>query len=304
MSLPSYTKVLALGHRGLELLFAGRVIAQEKIDGSQFSFGIIDGVLEIRSRKARIDVDAPANLFAPAVEWIRDVVLDGLTPGYVYRGEAVCRPKHNVLAYERTPEGGVILFDVDKGNQDYMLPDELSAEGARLGIEVVPNLFDGELRGESAADFARGLMERISVLGAQKIEGIVIKNYEAFGRDGKTLMGKYVSEAFKEVHDKDWKDRNPNKGDVLDEICKALTSEARWNKAVQHMREDGTLLGEPKDIGPLIKEIIRDTLDEEGDMIRQRLFNWAKEQIARRVTYGFPEWYKGKLLEAQEVPSE
>ncbi len=181
-----------------------------------------------------------------------------------------------------------------------MSPDDLAIAAEVLGLESVPVLFEGELDSLSAADFVRGLMERDSILGGQKIEGVVIKNYEAFGHDGKTLMGKYVSEAFKEVHEKDWKKRNPNKGDILDEICEALRSEARWNKAVQHLKEDGTLIGEPKDIGLLIREVIRDTLEEESEFIKERFFLWARKDISRRITYGLPEWYKEKLLEEQE----
>ena len=73
------------------------------------------------------------------------------------------------------------------------------------------------------------------------------------------------------------------------------------NKAVQHLREDGSLLGEPKDIGPLIKEVIRDTMEEETDYIKETLFAWAKKDIARRVTSGLPEWYKQQLLESMDV---
>ena len=174
----------------------------------------------------------------------------------------------------------------------------------RIGLEHVPLLYDGALEASQAADFVLGLLERQSILGGPKIEGVVIKNYADIGRDGKVVMGKFVSAVFKEVHNKDWKDRNPEKGDVLDQICTALTTKARWSKAVQHLREAGTLANEPKDIGPLIKEVARDTLEEETEFIKDRLFAWAKKDIVRRVTAGLPEWYKEQLLESLSEEAE
>ena len=41
----SYSSPFNLGHKALAVLFSGSVTVQEKIDGSQFSFGIVDGEL-------------------------------------------------------------------------------------------------------------------------------------------------------------------------------------------------------------------------------------------------------------------
>ena len=46
----SYPKVYALGHPATKDIFSGEVLVEEKIDGSQFSFGVIDGVLRTRSK--------------------------------------------------------------------------------------------------------------------------------------------------------------------------------------------------------------------------------------------------------------
>jgi hypothetical protein len=43
MSLRSYSSPFNLGHKALEDLFDGTVTVQEKIDGSQFSFGVFNG---------------------------------------------------------------------------------------------------------------------------------------------------------------------------------------------------------------------------------------------------------------------
>jgi len=44
--LHSYPSVYAIGHKAIEEIFLGPVLIEEKIDGSQFSWGIIDGELQ------------------------------------------------------------------------------------------------------------------------------------------------------------------------------------------------------------------------------------------------------------------
>jgi hypothetical protein len=113
------------------------------------------------------------------------------------------------------------------------------------------------------------------------------------------MMGKFVSEKFKEVHNKEWKNSNPNKGDVIAQIIETYTSEARWNKAIQHLKEAGALDGSPKDIGALMKEVSEDVRIECNDEIKEKLFKWAWPNIQRALTGGLPQWYKEKLLVQQ-----
>jgi hypothetical protein len=143
------------------------------------------------------------------------------------------------------------------------------------------------------------------VLGGQKVEGIVIKNHRRFGVDGKALMGKWVSEAFKEVHRRDWKKTQPGSGDVLDRIGQEYRSKARWQKAILHLAERGELKTGPEDIGALIREVRRDIEEECRDEIATELFDWAKGHVMRKATAGLPEWYKEQLaaLQFAEVPS-
>lgn len=55
MHLPSYPKIYALGHKAIEELLHDDVCVQEKVDGSQISFGLLDGKLYISSKGAIID---------------------------------------------------------------------------------------------------------------------------------------------------------------------------------------------------------------------------------------------------------
>ena len=112
-------------------------------------------------------------------------------------------------------------------------------------------------------------------------------------------MGKFVSEAFKETHQKEWKVGNPTGGDMIELLAFTLRTEARWNKAVQHLRDSGRLEESPRDIGALIEEVKADVEKECREEIRDRLYNHAWPQIRRKIVAGLPQWYKERLLQAQ-----
>jgi len=291
----SYPKVYNLGHAAIADLLLDDVLVEEKVDGSQFSFGLFDGEFQCRSKGKSQNPGETDKMFEVAVEQAMSRV-NLLAPDWTYRAEFLSKPKHNTLAYDRVPDGNFILFDVDTGDQSYIEWEQKVSEAERLGLDVVPRLLEGKL--ESFDQF-EALMDTLSVLGGSKVEGVVIKNYHRFGRDGKCLMGKFVSEKFKEVHGKDWKVRNPGGKDIKQLLGAKLHSEARWHKAIQHLRENGELTDSPKDIGPLMKEVSRDVIEECGDQIRDALFKWAWKDISRSVTRGLPEWYKELLAKAQ-----
>jgi len=305
----SYPKVYNLGHRALVGLTEESVVVQEKVDGSQFSFGLMVEpgppeadvcihTLKMRSRGAAVDPDNPPKMFKEGVEYLKSVQ-QFMKPGLVYRCEYLSKPKHNTLAYDRVPKNGFVLFDVEdfnKGAQHFENWHGIKIEAMELGIEPIPMFFVGMVED---LDTLHKWLSTKSFLGGQDIEGVVIKNYQRFGVDGKTMMGKYVSEKFKEVHQVDWKGRNPTHKDILQLIGDKLRTPARWEKAVQHLRDRGQLLDEPKDIGPLMQEVNTDILQEEGDKIKEELFKWAWRQIGKNTTRGLAQWYKDKLVEQQ-----
>jgi hypothetical protein len=143
------------------------------------------------------------------------------------------------------------------------------------------------------------MLENESFLGGVKIEGVVAKNYTQFGRDGKVSMAKYVSEAFKEVHNKEWKLANPGQKDVVEGLIAGLRTEARWQKAVQHLAESGDLTHTPKDIGALMKEVKDDIIAEEVERIKGILWKHFSGKILRGASAGLAEWYKEELLKKQ-----
>jgi hypothetical protein len=291
----SYPKVLNIGHRYIQDLFNGTWHIEEKVDGSQISFGEIDTELFVRSKGQMLVTDAPEKMFASGVEAIK-AVQDKLRENWIYRGEYLQKPKHNALTYDRIPDNHIIIFDIETEPNNFLSPEEKKAECKRLGFECIPQIEIPQERG-LASEWIPPLLDRDSVLGGQKIEGVVIKNYTRITPDGKFMVGKFVSEAFKERHDKEWKKANPTKKDVLQELVESLKTEARYNKAIQHLKEKGVLTNTPKDIGNLLKEIHKDIIEEESEYIKDTLYKHSIGHIKRGVCGGFPEWYKTKLLD-------
>jgi hypothetical protein len=298
VKLHSYPSIFNLGHRAIGDLLRGPVIVEEKVDGSQITFGLIDGEVSVRSKGAEVHVDAPEGMFARAVASIV-AVKDRLVPGWHYRGEYLQKPKHNTLAYARIPSNHIVIFDIDRdGIGDFAPRDVKEQAAADLGFDVIPELWRGVITDEQ---ILRGLLTRESYLGGQVIEGVVLKpvNYDLWGPDKKVLMGKFVREDFREMNEKNFRAENPKQGDVVQIIAQALRSEARWQKAVIHLRERGEIAGDPKDIGKLLKEAAADIEKECAEEIKERLYKWALPQIRRIATGGLPEWYKAQLLSEQ-----
>jgi hypothetical protein len=291
----SYPKVYNLGHPAIRDLFDGPVVIEEKVDGSQFSFGVVGGAFMCRSRNKQMVVDA-AEMFQAGVDSISEVK-DKLVDGWIYRGEYLAKPHHNSLTYGRVPERHVVLWDIMTGNEEYGTRECKESEAERLGLELVPLLHDGPI--EFSMDQVDEWLSLDSFLGGTKIEGVVIKNTERFGRDGKMLAGKFVSEAFKETNKVNFAKANPKSGDILTLLKEHVRTESRWRKSVERLRDNDELESDPRDIGRLIKEIQRDTLDECEDLLKERLWAWASPHISRGCIAGFPEWYKRLLAENQ-----
>lgn len=291
MSLPAYPSPKNLGDKHILDLLRGPVVVQEKVDGSQLSFGRdIEGRLQIRSRGGPVAWDTQDKLFGPACGSISSIQ-ERLPPGFVFRGECVTRPRHNVLQYGRVPRGFVALFDVTNSVGAYADPEGLAAIAAELGFDVVPTFHVGDL-----ADLAvlEEWLRRESFLGGCKIEGVVIKNY-ALAHVTEHFAGKVVSAAFKEKRGEGRPDTAAAESPAT--LAEVYRTEARWRKAVQHLRETGELTDTPADIGKLVREVQTDIEKEHGAEIREALYALYRKQFASTFVRGLPEWYKGELVE-------
>jgi hypothetical protein len=298
MYLNSFHKIFHFGDKAIQNIFSSEVEITEKIDGSQFNFGVVDNELKIRSKSADINVSNPEQMFKEAVNYVVELYSNGLLPNnVVFHSEYLKKPKHSTLCYERIPSNHLILFGVEyeKGCiSDYY---DLTMFAKLLKIEVVPLLFCGLV--DSVEDLKK-LLDKDSVLGGVKIEGFVVKNYSLdvmIGQDRyyPIMCGKYVSEGFKEVHKTKWREDNTPSGH-FQTYCETFKTEARWMKAIFRLRDENRLTNSPKDIEFIIKEIRKDIIEEEKENIKDFLYKEFSNDLLRVATHGFPYFYKEHLL--------
>jgi hypothetical protein len=311
MNLPTIPKIYALGTRFNAQIFDNVVQVEEKIDGSQFSFGNVKGNVECRSKGQPIDPADPG-MFKSAVDYVRTLTL---FEGVVYQCEFLAKAKHNVLAYSRTPKNNLVLFDVRTPSGAYLNNTDRGIAAINIGIEPVKTLFQGRLTQFTAPAAIAEWHNTESQLGGVKIEGVVIKNYIAqhpestFSTTANPLShppmtAKVVSEAYKERVATVPKNPKAGPGEVEQRLVNALRTEARWLKAIQHLREAGKLVDDNRDIGPLCKEIQTDILAEETDWIKQQLFDEFSKDILRGVVNGFAQFYQKLLANGPSVYQE
>lgn len=305
--IPSYGKVLTLGAVYTENALLGEVIIQEKVDGSQFKFGVNGkGEIVIDSKNQAIHVESPG-MFENGVDTImkRKKIFKAVKPNTWFYAEYLQRPKHNIVAYTKTPKNHIVLFDAVVDSK-FVERKALESLAKMLKIDVIPELWRGEITGEKIK-FLKEFWTTASYLGGANVEGIVIKNYiqtVLIGGQVFPLFTKLVSPKFQEKMGV--KNRKP-KVDAQ-EFIKSFTNENRWRKAMEFVRDEGKLLGEPKDIGAIIKRIMVDIDEEETDNIKEFFYKMYIKQIKGACTHGFPEFYKELLIkqrfEKQEKTEE
>ena len=298
--LKSYVKILPFVGKYADVVIGQVVEISEKLDGSAFVFGKDEeGTLHFRSKGAIIDGASPPDMFRSAVLHVHSVA-HRIPSCNAFYCEILNKPRHNSLTYERVPRNGIALYGLTdfhrtEADSDY---EALLEWAAILEIDCVPLLFQGKLE---SMEQAKEYMAGISALGKATKEGIVIKNYnypiQFHGQVYPFTAVKWVSEEFKEVHraNPDWTSGK----DKRKELIESYRTEARWKKAIYYLRDTGELVGEPKDIGAIIKRIIEDTVEEEKENFKEALYQIEQKDWKATMTRGLPEFYKTYLLEGE-----
>lgn len=304
----AYKKIYALDNSNCDIKPSAALVLQEKIDGSQISFGLIDGELQIRSKNVVLERDNKD--FALALERVylayEEISPYGLFNNKVFRGEFLRAPKHNVIQYDRAPEGNIAVFDIF--DIDYGKYIDIDDEEGRdnfsdlveyiLGFECVhpiatlPPLASRTLEDVEAECAKYSNAE--SRLGG-KMEGIVVKKYG----EGGHRAAKYVFEEYKEIFTK--KRDTKKKKQVVDfqsYLHHNVNKEAVWQKAVQHLRDDGELNNDNSDIGKLLKEMNIDFMQENEEDLKEAAWKWGRANTLKHINYGFADWYKSYLSNA------
>lgn len=301
MTIKAFPKIFHIGHSSIPHLFDDEVEITEKIDGSQFAFGKLNGELICRSKGVIIPCQPQENdMFRKAWDWVESIG-DKVKDNTVIYGEYLQKPHHNTLAYNRVPKNNFCLFGVAHVDADgnYRFNNDgfsLRALAHLLDCDIVPVVYQGKIE---SRDHLMALLDRESYLGGPKIEGIVVKNYKRDVLVGGWYIpiscGKFVSEQFKEKHQKTWSKEHAPSG-KFETLKDNYRTEARWIKAIQHLEERGELENHPRDIGKLMKEVQIDLTEEEKSEIMLDLWKLFGKDVVKHSTRGLPEWYKERLV--------
>ena len=293
-----YTKIEAVSKMDMQNLKNGTVIIEEKIDGSQFRVKIRkDGVLSFGSKSVDFtDEKGVEKMFQLAVDEFRKL-WHGLPitledDMYIF-AEYLQKPKQNTLCYERIPNHNIIIFDIRQFNKFYDY-DRKKAFAQMLGLETVPLLWKGD-GSELTMELIESLLKNDSILGKEKVEGVVMKNYFQFRIEpwcaGDPMFAKYVRPEFTERNKENWKVQK----NFLD--AEIINAEAKWNKARIHLKERGELENQPRDIAKLVKEVHTDIETEDKERIKDLLWERYGRELKSKICRGLADWYKKKLME-------
>lgn len=301
--LKAFPKIFALGTDYIKEILDGEVEVTEKVDGSQFAFGRLDGELFVRSKGAMLHFDAPNNMFKEGVEYVASIA-DRIPDNTVFHAEYLQTPHHNSLTYGRIPKNHLCLFSVSDSTDKFYNHDEIKKWAEVLDIDAVPLIYKGTI---DSTDKILEMVAEESYLGTAKAEGVVVKNYgKPFllgGQPIPVMCGKYVTEAFKEVHRAGWAGEHTTRG-KWDLFKESYKTEARWMKAIQFLRDSGELTETPKDIGKLIARVMQDIEEEEKEIIKAFLWNEFGKDVLRASVHGLPEFYKLFLLRKLDTQDE
>ena len=261
---------------------AGRLIVQEKVDGSNFTVFRDPSTLELAffNKGKLLTLEKQSNsTFARTCEILR-TRQDLFRPGYIYHGEAMRAARANHIMYRRIPKYHWMCYEImvplADGTYVHATPHEMTEILAGTGIEQVHMYYDSMRAADdldASLDRLAGIFLNVDALHSSLgnvAEGFVVKVLTA-QRKGKTVpyRAKYVSKHMRE--------RKVVEGMIspdytLEAIGDVFNTAARHRKALQHLQERG----EEVTYAALVREADADLLIEHGqeiaDMLMQRYF--------------------------------
>jgi len=206
---PKYGKIKALGHLENKDIFitdTDIIVLQEKIDGANFRFTILNGNIVFGSRTQQLtsdegEDDNVAKGFRRCIDFVRDAVKDedlSELHGLIFYGE--CCTRHT-LEYDWDKLPPFIGFDVfDMKDETYFSSEDAKTTYESLGLTFVPIL--GKLTSKEVKE--QGINDEFVPISKyppvtrpqQQAEGIVFKNQTT------GMYAKYVRNQFKEENSK------------------------------------------------------------------------------------------------------
>ena len=257
-----YPKIKILGDRENEGILDGHIIIEEKVDCANFRTMLTKDkfIMGSRGRELR---DSGEKQFTRCMVHVRERlnanpdVLKNIYDKYgsiILFGEAIIR--HTIgYDFERMPP--FLGFDVYVVSKHTFLDREDKVRiFNNIGLEPIKLLYDGLYTDESLLKIPQ------SVYYNGLAEGVVIKNYE------KQMMCKIVDDLFKEKNRETFGGSKKFATDGNEEFIAIYCTNARIEKMIFKMIDDGMELGMPL-MGNLFKLVYKDIWEEEWQEIYQ-----------------------------------
>jgi ATP-dependent RNA circularization protein (DNA/RNA ligase family) len=245
---------------------------EEKIDGSQISFKLVDDKIIFFNKKKVMNKESLTYI---KVMIKLPIIKNLLDKDLTYHGEYLKSKKANVVEYDRVPKFNFILYDVYSDSENRWFNYEEKKKAAdKIGLECVQLLFVqndiSQIPFEKGTELIKQIEEGkiTSSLGGIP-EGIVVK------KEGAKF--KMVTTKFKERHAKKQSKLNQTFEDSLKIFGEQFNVQPRFQKAFQHLNEEETEIN----LDNLIKELDKDLLKEYEPEINNYIKAECFEHVSR-----------------------
>lgn len=232
------------------------VYVEEKIDGACFRT-CVDENNELRfgSRTVEFMLETDESFegygaFSNTVEYIKGLDVN-FYKGYIYFFEGMIK---HTLNYNFSEHPKAVLLDIyDVDNDLYLSRNKVEEFTLENNLEVTPLLFTGMYK-----DFNHEIPD--SKYGNFKAEGFVIKPLvSSRDKHGNIHRAKVVGDKFREEKKEVWGESN----DKESAFAIRFTTPARIDKEIHKLETNLNIKIEPKHIGVLTYNILKDICDEE-----------------------------------------
>ena len=267
MEQKKYHKIIRYGHKSTQdvLNKGDYIIIQEKIDGANASFAVINGELKCWSRNRELN---ESNTLEGFYEWVQqNVQVQKLLEGVVYFGEWTAQHKVSYEGYMKQ----FFLYDIYNLHlEEYVSFSMVRDEAKRLGLQLIPVFFEGEFESfEQLMSYVGRTDLGGKLKGKPTGEGIVVKNVNYRDEFGKQVFVKLVIDGFREIQrQKQTKDPKKAFSEAESKVRECVTL-PRVEKQVFKLIDNGLLDREYgiEDMGFLLKHtspmVAEDILKEE-----------------------------------------
>ena len=294
-----FPKVLSISNKLLDRLFDDPVEVSEKVDGSQWRIHLTEDQYTYGSKNVGCTTEGMFDIARTESQIIyQDTDWRTIGDDITLFCEFLSKPKQNTLSYDRVPQDHLYLFGAIVDDR------HLSSAGLKtlakvIGIDPPNIIYIGEIHNPVKLE---ELLDTESYLGGCRIEGVVCKNihktYDPLLLSSQAFMdyplvGKFVNPKFTEVN---MGSHKKNKVNTIDKVAATFFTEARLQKSIQHLREEGKINDENSDLRFLVPEFYNDLWEEEKDIITKILLGDILKTVRKKASSYVVNEYKKILM--------